>query len=467
MARNQKNKIPTWLIVFGFFIGFWPGGILLAIRLIQDAEEKNEGSVRRTTKEWEQRVKEASQRPRTYNAQGQRTYQPPKTEESEADYARRMAQKHREATAKEPEENKIYGQQADGSYRYSYTKPAEPAKQAAPRTTVTGRPLNTTTASSQRQTAPRSLLDHRLLNPKRGKGMRLAGNIVLGVGAFVTALTFLGLLASGTWFFNTILPTSIVALCCCTPGLVLSIIGSKRHSRVMRCRTYAAMIGSRRTVSIKELAAAIPTRYSKCVDDLQWMLSEGLLKGMYIDRGDKTLTFGDSEPVKPAAAEAAAPAPAQHTAGGVKVYAEETRIRNLNKMIADEYVSERMDRLEELTHKILAYAEEHPEKESNLRQFRNHYLPKTFSILESYARMERTGVEGGNISAAMKDVEDIMDKLVLGFEKQLDTLFDSEAMDVTTDVSVLENMMNLEGLSDLDPFGAMANRSRNETWEKN
>jgi hypothetical protein len=28
-------------------------------------------------------------------------------------------------------------------------------------------------------------------------------------------------------------------------------------------------------------------------------------------------------------------------------------------------------------------------------------------------------------------------------------------------------MMNLEGLSDLDPFGAMTNRSRNETWEKN
>ena len=81
---------------------------------------------------------------------------------------------------------------------------------------------------------------------------------------------------------------------------------------------------------------------------------------------------------------------------------------------------------------------------------------KTIKILESYARMERAGVEnGGNISSAMKDVEDIMDKLVTGFEKQLDALFDSEAMDVTSEVSVLENMMNLEGLSDLDPFGTL------------
>ena len=88
------------------------------------------------------------------------------------------------------------------------------------------------------------------------------------------------------------------------------------------------------------------------------------------------------------------------------------------------------------------------------------------SILESYARMERMGVEGGNIGSAMKDVEDIMDKLVLGFEKQLDALFDSEALDVTTDVSVLENMMTMEGLSDLDPFGAASRRDAGETWTK-
>jgi hypothetical protein len=53
-------------------------------------------------------------------------------------------------------------------------------------------------------------------------------------------------------------------------------------------------------------------------------------------------------------------------------------------------------------------------------------------------------------------VEQIMDKLVAGFEKQLDALFDSEAMDVTTDINVLESMINMEGLGDLDPFGSAA-----------
>jgi len=455
--KPKKEKIPNWLIILGFFMGFWPGGILLAIRVIQEVNERENGAASRSDSEWAQKAAEASrQHSRTYNAQGQRTYQPPQSKRQEGesleDYARRVS---RESVSGE---KTIQGSMnADGTYRYSYTKN---------RTTASGRQPSST---PQRPVVKPSgsLLDNRKLNAKIGKGMRLAGNIVLGVGAFVTAMTFLGLLASGSWFFDTILPTSIVALCCCTPGLVLSIVGNRKHNRVMRCRTYAAMIGNRRSVSIKDLAAAIPTRYGKCVDDLQWMLGEGLLQGMYIDGTAKMLTYGDRQPQKEAEPVAeAVKEPVQTGADGQKVYPEELRIRQLNDTIVDDYVSQRMDRLETLTHKILAYAEAHPEKENSLRQFRNHYLPKTFSILESYARMERMGVEGGNISAAMKDVEDIMDKLVLGFEKQLDALFDSEALDVTTDVSVLESMMTMEGLSDLDPFGTMARKENGEVWTK-
>ena len=456
--KPKKEKIPNWLIILGFFMGFWPGGILLAIRVIQEVNERDNGAARRSDSEWEQKAADASrQHSRTYNAQGQRTYQPPQSGRQEGetleDYARRVSRE-----SMNQEKTIQGGMNADGTYRYSYSKK---------RTTASGRPASDRTPREAVK-PPRAsgmMLDNRKLNAKIGKGLALAGNIVLGIGAFATAVTFLGLLVSGSWFFDVLGVTSLVALCCCTPGAVMSIIGNKKHNRVMRCRTYAAMIGSRRCVSIKDLAAAIPTRYGKCVDDLQWMLGEGMLQGMYIDGTAKTLTYGDQQPQKEAAPAAkAAEQPVQTGPNGEKLYPEELRIRQLNDRITDDYVSARMDRLEELTHKILAYAEAHPEKENSLRQFRNHYLPKTFSILESYARMERMGVEGGNIGSAMKDVEDIMDKLVLGFEKQLDALFDSEALDVTTDVSVLENMMTMEGLSDLDPFGTMARKENGETW---
>ena len=41
-----------------------------------------------------------------------------------------------------------------------------------------------------------------------------------------------------------------------------------------------------------------------------------------------------------------------------------------------------------------------------------------------------------------------MDKVVEGFEKQLDLLFQGDAMDITTDVEVLERMLAKDGLSD-------------------
>lgn len=442
MANNNQNsekgKIPVWLIVLGFCFSFWPGMILLGVRLWQDYSQRTNGAARRSDREWAQNAQDATWR----EVDGQRSYRPPE-----------KSQLHTGTST-----SARYGKwNADGTYHYHYgtARPPQPEQQAE-----TARQAPPPPRQQTQQPRPRpSLLDHYKLNPRTGKGRRLAGAITLGSGAFVAALVMLGAISAGLFtpvFWKAILSSLICAMCICIPGAVLHITGSRSHDRVMRCRTYAAMLGDRRRMSIDELAAAIPTSYKRCCDDLNWMLSEGLLKGMYIDAAGRALTYPDASPVsKPEKPAAKATAPVPEEAAGRKAYPEETRIRQLNDSIQDEYVSQRMERLEDLTHQILSYADEHPEKEPQLRQFRNHYLPKTFSILESYARMERSGVEGGNIAAAMKDVEEIMDKLVQGFEKQLDALFDSEAMDVTSDITVLENMMRMEGLSDLDPFGSL------------
>lgn len=442
MANNNQNsekgKIPVWLIVLGFCFSFWPGMILLGVRLWQDYSQRTNGAARRSDREWAQNAQDATWR----EVDGQRSYRPPQ-----------KSQLHTGTST-----SARYGKwNADGTYHYHYgtARPPQPEQQAE-----TARQAPPPPRQQTQQPRPRpSLLDHYKLNPRTGKGRRLAGAITLGSGAFVAALVMLGAISAGLFtpvFWKALLSSLICAMCICIPGAVLHITGSRSHDRVMRCRTYAAMLGDRRRMRIDELAAAIPTSYKRCCDDLNWMLSEGLLKGMYIDAAGRALTYPDASPgSKPEKPAAKATAPVPEEAAGRKAYPEETRIRQLNDSIQDEYVSQRMERLEDLTHQILSYADEHPEKEPQLRQFRNHYLPKTFSILESYARMERSGVEGGNIAAAMKDVEEIMDKLVQGFEKQLDALFDSEAMDVTSDITVLENMMRMEGLSDLDPFGSL------------
>ena len=67
--------------------------------------------------------------------------------------------------------------------------------------------------------------------------------------------------------------------------------------------------------------------------------------------------------------------------------------------------------------------------------------------------MEAQGIEGENISEAKRRIEDAMDTLVTAFENQLDKLFQSDALDLSTDIDVMERMLQADGLTGSDPFG--------------
>lgn len=126
-------------------------------------------------------------------------------------------------------------------------------------------------------------------------------------------------------------------------------------------------------------------------------------------------------------------------------------MKRLDDNIADEKISAQIVRLGTLTEKILGQVKADPAKLPQIRKFMNYYLPTTLKLLNAYDRMGAQGVEGENISGTMAKVEQMMGTVVTAFEKQLDSLFGSEALDISTDITVLENMMAREGLSD-DPI---------------
>ncbi len=125
-----------------------------------------------------------------------------------------------------------------------------------------------------------------------------------------------------------------------------------------------------------------------------------------------------------------------------------SEMKRLNENIQDETISRQIDRLEEISSKIFAQVQSEPKKLPQIRKFMNYYLPTTLKLLNAYDRMGDQGVSGENISGTMKRVEDMMDTIVQAFEKQLDSLFGAEALDISTDITVLDNMMVREGLVD-------------------
>lgn len=136
-------------------------------------------------------------------------------------------------------------------------------------------------------------------------------------------------------------------------------------------------------------------------------------------------------------------------------------MKRLDDNIADEKISAQIVRLGTLTEKILSQVKADPAKLPQIRKFMNYYVPTTLKLLNAYDRMGAQGVEGENISGTMSKVEQMMGTIVIAFEKQLDSLFGSEALDISTDITVLDNMMAREGLSD-DPIHRSQEAEKND-----
>lgn len=123
-------------------------------------------------------------------------------------------------------------------------------------------------------------------------------------------------------------------------------------------------------------------------------------------------------------------------------------MKRLSGSIRDEQISASIDRMEDVCSKIFERVKADPSRLPQIRKFMDYYLPTTLKILNAYDRMGAQGVSGENINHTMQRVEGMMGTIVSAFEKQLDALFGEEALDITTDMTVLENLMKREGLVD-------------------
>ena len=128
-------------------------------------------------------------------------------------------------------------------------------------------------------------------------------------------------------------------------------------------------------------------------------------------------------------------------------------MKRLDDNIADPGISADIVRLEQVSAKIFEEVRQDPKKLPQIRKFMDYYLPTTLKLLNSYDRMSGAGVSGENIDTTLAKVEGIMRTIVAAFEKQLDSLYGAEALDISTDITVLETMMAREGLTE-DPLKA-------------
>jgi len=128
-----------------------------------------------------------------------------------------------------------------------------------------------------------------------------------------------------------------------------------------------------------------------------------------------------------------------------------SEMRRLNDNIPDPRLSQQIDHLEEVTGKIVDQVVSQPKKLPQIRRFMDYYLPTTLKLLNAYDRMDSTGIAGDNITATKDKVSAMMDTICGACARQLGALFGEEALDISTDITVMENLLAREGLTQDKP----------------
>ncbi len=162
----------------------------------------------------------------------------------------------------------------------------------------------------------------------------------------------------------------------------------------------------------------------------------------YIDNRTGTLVVRGAAPQPPRPAEPApAPAPEDQYA------ALQRQLRQANDAIPDPGDDGQDLPAGGCQRPHLRTGKKDPDKKAQLQKFMDYYLPTALKLLNTYAQLSVQDVQGSNITEAKQSIERSMDLLITAFENQLDKLFASDALDVSTDIAALEGMLNLDGLT--------------------
>ncbi|MCD8075455.1 MAG: 5-bromo-4-chloroindolyl phosphate hydrolysis family protein [Lachnospiraceae bacterium] len=263
-------------------------------------------------------------------------------------------------------------------------------------------------------------------------------------------------------------------------SLLLGANGQRRLGESRRFKRYQEVIGTRTYCMIEELAAGIGETGNYVKKDLKKMIRRGYFPVGYLDRKETLLITDQSTYQQYLQAEteferrqseqemsggSQSSAAAQNATESEKEKTGKTErspehqalieegwkyirhIHECNAKIPDAQMTAKLDRLELVVTRIFREAEKNPDAVSDLRKMMSYYLPTTRKLLDAYCELDDQPIRGQNIENTRKEIESALDTINTAFEKLLDDLYEEQAWDISSDISVLNSMLAQEGLT--------------------
>ena len=124
------------------------------------------------------------------------------------------------------------------------------------------------------------------------------------------------------------------------------------------------------------------------------------------------------------------------------------QLKEANMAMSEKEISLKLTRLEMVIRKIFQCVELNPEKLPDIEKFTEYYLPTTLKLVNTYRDFDKEPIQGDNIKKAKEEISQTLNTIIQAFENLLDSMYEDVAMDISTDISVLETMLKQEGLTD-------------------
>lgn len=248
-------------------------------------------------------------------------------------------------------------------------------------------------------------------------------------------------------------------------GAILSVKGFRKLAKLERFKTYKKLLGEHTYCNISEMAEKVRKPIALIKKDIVYMIDKKWFLEGHMDKQETCLITSDEtykqymdtqrELERRQKEERPEVDIDQRTSKEVQEVLDKgneylIKIRKSNDAIPGVEISKKISKMELIIKKIFERAQQHPEIIPDLKRLMNYYLPTTIKLLDAYEDMDQQPIQGENIASAKKEIEDTLDTLNIAFEKLFDSIFQDTAMDVSSDISVLNTLLAQEGLMEDD-----------------
>ena len=121
-------------------------------------------------------------------------------------------------------------------------------------------------------------------------------------------------------------------------------------------------------------------------------------------------------------------------------------MHRLQATIPEDSIKRKVGDIIDVTDKIFKDLLEDPNDYKQIKRFADFHLPTTIKLLHAYDRFGKSGVQGENIAGSMERIDTALDTILDSYKKFFDSLFENQALDIETDITVLETILKNEGL---------------------